>query len=188
MSMTTTPTISNLAITSRVSAVFDSRDDAEQAIQDLRRLGMSDANISLVARHGDETQVEGGGELADQTDGTAERVGKGALAGAGVGALFGLAAVAIPGVGPFITAGWLASALGIAGGAAASGAIVGGTSGAIAGAFAKAGYAEDEADYYGSAVESGSVFVAVDTNNGPVSPFDVSEIMHRHGGRSALSP
>jgi hypothetical protein len=47
------------------------------------------------------------------------------LAGAGVGALFGLAAALIPGAGPFIAAGTLASALGsAAAGGAVAGAIV----------------------------------------------------------------
>ena len=76
-------------------------------------------------------------------------------------AAFGLAALLIPGVGPFITAGVLASALGATGGAIASGAIVGGASGALAGAFAKAGYSREEADFYGSTVERGGVLVAV---------------------------
>jgi hypothetical protein len=64
-----------------------------------------------------------------------------------------LAALAIPGVGPFITAGALATALGTTGGALAAGAIVGGTSGAIAGGLSKAGYSKDEAEFYGPAVE-----------------------------------
>lgn len=179
MSMTTAST------TTRISAVFDSQNEAERAIQALRQRGLTDASISIVARHGDETQVAGGGTVADNAGDTAERVGKGALAGAGVGALFGLAAVAIPGVGPFITAGWLASALGVAGGAAASGAIVGGTSGAIAGAFAKAGYDENEASYYGSAVERGEVFVAVDTADSSVSASEVRDVLRQYGGRTA---
>jgi hypothetical protein len=87
----------------------------------LRNLGVRDAALSLVSRH----EPAGGG--------AAEGAGKGALAGAGVGTLFGLAAAFIPGIGPFITAGALASALGVTGGAAAAGAIVGGTSGAVAG-------------------------------------------------------
>jgi hypothetical protein len=90
-------------------------------------------------------------------------------AGAGAGLLFGLAALAIPGVGPFITAGALASALGTTGGALAAGAIVGGTSGAIAGGLSKAGYSKDEAEFYGPAVERGGVLVAVDTE-GVVTP------------------
>jgi len=104
------------------------------------------------------------------------------LAGAGAGALFGLAAALIPGVGPFITAGWLASSLGVAAGGAAAGAIVGGTTGAIAGAFANAGYTKEEADYYGGAVEGGKVLVAVDTREGYAAD-QVRSLLVQHGGQ-----
>jgi hypothetical protein len=173
----------------RVTAVFDSRSDAEQAITALRRLGVSDSHISIVAHHGDDTTATGAlaDHAADMDDGTGERMGKGALAGAGAGALFGLAALAIPGVGPFITAGWLASALGVTGGALAAGAIVGGTSGALAGLFAKAGYTEHEANYYGSAVERGGVFVAVDTSATAATNTEVRSILTQYGGHMATS-
>ena len=113
----------------RVTAVFDDRTQAERAITELRRRGIPDAQMSVVSRRADDVEVKKGAT----DDNTGERMGKGALAGAGVGTLFGLAALAIPGVGPFITAGVLASALGVTGGAIASGAIVGGASGALAG-------------------------------------------------------
>jgi len=170
----------------RVTAVFDNRSDAERAIAALRQLGVSDSQISVVARHGDDTTATGAvADHANTDDGTGERMGKGALAGAGAGALFGLAALAIPGVGPFITAGWLASALGVTGGALAAGAIVGGTSGALAGLFAKAGYDEHEAKYYGSAVERGGTFVAVDTSATPATNGEVRSILTQYGGHMA---
>ena len=145
----------------RVSAVFDDQAQAERAIVELRRRGISDAEMSVVSRRQDDVDVT----KRPADDKTGERMGKGALAGAGVGTLFGLAALAIPGVGPFITAGVLASALGATAGAVASGAIVGATSGALAGAFAKAGYSRDEADFYGSAVERGGILVAVESDD-----------------------
>ena len=172
-------------MTNRVTAVFDSQTQAEQAVTALRQLGVSDAQLSVVARHGDTATATGGGSAATAAhdDNAGERAGKGMLAGAGAGALFGLAALAIPGVGPFITAGWLASALGVTGGAIAAGAIVGGTSGAIAGALAKAGYDENEANYYGSAVEQGGVIVAVDTSGSTVGPTEVRSVISQYGGR-----
>ncbi len=68
----------------------------------------------------------------------------------------------IPGVGPFITAGALASSLGAVAGGAVAGAVVGGTAGSLAGAFSQAGYEKDEADFYGQAVHQGNFMVAVD--------------------------
>ena len=149
------------AVMARVTAVFDDRTQAERAVAELRRRGIMDADMSIVARRPDDVDVTG--KPTDES--TGERVGKGALAGAGVGTLFGLAALLIPGVGPFITAGALASALGTTGGAIAAGAIVGGTSGALAGAFSKAGYSKEEAEFYGSTVERGGVLVAVEADD-----------------------
>jgi uncharacterized membrane protein len=165
-------------IMARVTAVFDDRTQAERAISELRRRGIPDAQMSIVSRRPDDVDVTAG--RAD--DKTAERVGKGALAGAGVGTLFGLAALLIPGVGPFITAGVLASALGATGGAIASGAIVGGTSGALAGAFSKAGYSRDEAEFYGSQVERGGVLVAVESDD--VSSETLRSQLAQLGGRT----
>lgn len=179
----------NLA-TNRVSAVFDSQAQAEQAIVALRQLGVQDAQLSVVTRHGDNAAVTGGGSAtaaADHGNDAGDRMSKGARAGAATGALFGLAALAIPGVGPFITAGFLAEALGVAGGAAAAGAIVGGTSGAIAGAFSKAGYDEHEAGFYGGAVERGGVFVAVDVAGGGLAADQVRTVLAQHGGRFATA-
>ncbi len=145
----------------RVTGIFTDRTQAERAITELRRRGISDNDLSIVSRRADDAEVKH--EAAHEDTGS--RVGKGALAGAGIGTLFGLAAALIPGVGPFITAGTLATTLGATGGAAAAGAIVGGTSGALAGAFANAGYSKDEADFYAPAVERGGVLVAVDTDD-----------------------
>jgi uncharacterized membrane protein len=162
----------------RVTAVFDDRTQAERAITELRRRGIADADMSIVARRSDDVEVTG--KPAD--DKTGERIGKGALAGAGVGTLFGLAALLIPGVGPFITAGVLGTALGATGGAIASGAIVGGASGALAGAFAKAGYSREEADFYGSTIERGGVLVAVEGDE--VSAARLRSELAQLGGRT----
>jgi hypothetical protein len=110
----------------RVSAVFDNRQDAEKAVDWLRSRGVPNDNISVLARHADETAAVAertGAERVDDDAGSdiARGAGTGLAAGAGVGALFGLAAAMIPGIGPFITAGALANALGAAGGGAVAG-------------------------------------------------------------------
>src|SRR5687767_15884009 len=167
----------------RVTAVFDNTSQAERAVSELRRRGIPDAQISIVSRRADDVDVTGRGPVKDRADDdTGSRVGKGALAGAGVGTLFGLAAALIPGIGPFITAGALATALGATGGAAAAGAIVGGTSGALAGAFSKAGYSREEAEFYGSTVERGGVLVAVDADD--VSSERLRSELTQLGGRT----
>jgi hypothetical protein len=173
----------------RVSAIFSDRTQAELAIEDLRRMGVSDTYLSVISRHVEEPDFlgGGGGAVAEDLRGreVADATGKGLLGGAGVGALFGLAAALIPGVGPFIAAGSLASVLGATGGAVAAGAIVGATSGAVAGALSRAGYEEREANWYGQEVERGGVLVAVDTHEAPLSDVQIRDVLVRHGGRIA---
>jgi len=162
----------------RVTAVFDDQTKAEESVSELRRLGVTDTELSFVARSEDEAVAAGA-----SPDTAGKRAAKGAAVGAGAGLLFGLAALAIPGIGPFITAGGLATALGTTGGALASGAIVGGTSGAIAGGLSRAGYTKEESEFYGPSVERGGVLVAVESE-GVVSPEEALEIMERHGGQT----
>jgi len=162
----------------RATSIFDDRSQAERAIAEIRRRGVSDAHLSVVTRRLDDVEVA----KVQHVDSTGERIAKGAITGAGIGTLFGLAAVLIPGVGPFITAGALASTLGATGGAAAAGAIVGGTSGALAAAFTKAGYSREEAEFYGPAVERGGVLVTVDTDD--VSAERLRNELVQLGGRT----
>ena len=170
----------------RITAVFDTQNQAEQAINALRQMGISDAHLSILARHGENAAMSGAGSAAHATEDAAGDTGKGLLAGAGVGALFGLAAALIPGAGPFIAAGTLATMFGSAAvGGAVAGAVVGGTSGAIAGALTNAGYDSNDASYYGSAVEGGGVFVAVDTDDNAASSEQIRSVLSQYGGRSA---
>ena len=103
---------------------------------------------------------------------------RGLLAGAGLGALAGIAALAIPGVGPFVAAGAIAQSA--IGGAAVTGAALGITAGGLAGALADHGVSEEDARYYEGRVNSGGVFVLVDTSR--VGALDV---MNRSGGNAS---
>jgi hypothetical protein len=174
---------------SRVSAVFTNRAQAEQALMELRRLGVSDAKLSILSPRNMHPELAGGGggAVTDRVQGNdvAEATGKGLLGGAGIGALFGLAAMLIPGVGPFVAAGALATALGAVGGTVAAGAIVGATSGAIAGALAKAGYNEHEANWYAGELERGAMMVAVDTQGVMIPETEIRDVLVRFGGRIA---
>lgn len=157
-------------LTTRTTAVFPTEESAEDAIKALRKLGVTDETISIVTKH-------------QPAAGVAAGAAEGLAAGAGVGALFGLAAFFIPGVGPFITAGFLASSLGAAGGAAAVGAIVGGSAGLVAGALAKAGYGTKEAEYLAKEVENGHVLVAVDSG-AAISDDIIHSTFSQFGGRT----
>jgi hypothetical protein len=162
------------------SAVFDSRDEAERAISELRSAGVNESAISIVGRHGEES--------TDGSDGDDDGVNKsgaikGALAGAGLGGLLGVAALAIPGVGPLAAAGAIAASA--APEAAAIGAAVGATAGGLSGLFAKEGVDDDDARYYEDRVKQGGYFVGVRAEDAGV-PLDTAlDILYRNGGHSA---
>jgi hypothetical protein len=163
-----------------ISTVFDSRAEAERAVSRLREAGVSESAISIVAQRDDSattTTVKGGHDD--------HKVATGLGVGAGVGALFGLAALAIPGVGPFIAAGALANAFGAAGGAIAAGAIVGGTAGGLTSALTSHGVSAEDASYYEDRIGRGGVFVSVDTANAGIDPQTAEDILYDAGCHSA---
>jgi hypothetical protein len=105
-----------------------------------------------------------------------ERVGS-AVIGAGLGSvaglLVGIAALAVPGVGPILAAGPLATALG--------GMLAGGAVGGIIGALATVGVPEEYARQYAASIQEGSTLVTVRTD--PLGRDAVERVLVAHGGR-----
>jgi uncharacterized protein (TIGR02271 family) len=137
-------------------AVFSSRAEAQQAVQELKRMGFRDDQIGVAHKNDDSSisTTTGSGET-HATEGAIA----GAATGAGVGALWGLgiAAGLLPAIGPVIAGGTLAAiAASAAGGAAAAG---------LAGALIGMGIPEDEASYYEGEVKSGHTVVTVRAEN-----------------------
>ena len=156
-----------------VSAVFDSRDEAERALSELRSAGVRDDAISVIGR------PEGGDDDGVNKSGAV----KGALGGAAAGTLLGLAALAIPGVGPLAAAGAIAA--GAVPEAAAIGAAAGAATGGLTGLLAKHGVSDEDARYYEDHVNRGGIFVSVHAEEAGVSPEIARDILYRHGGHSA---
>jgi uncharacterized protein (TIGR02271 family) len=133
--------------------VFHEREDARQAIEELKDAGFAPDTISILSPDKQATQ-----SMAEET-GT--HAGSGAATGAVAGGilgglggwLVGIGALAIPGLGPFIAAGAFATALG--------GAAIGAGVGAIAGALVGMGVPKEEAEYYEGEVKSGRTLVTV---------------------------
>ena len=111
---------------------------------------------------------------------------KGALGGAGIGAILGVAALAIPGVGPLAAAGAIASSA--IPGAAAIGAGAGAVAGGVAGMLTTHGVSDEDANYYEGRINDGGIFVSVDASEGDVPTDRVREILSRNGGHSASQP
>ena len=165
-----------------VSAVFDSHAEAERAVSELRSAGVRDSALSIIAK-----RDEDGGDYGDAERHEVKEKGegalKGALGGAGVGALLGLAALAIPGVGPLAAAGAIAGS--VVPEAAAIGAGAGALAGGLGGLLTKHGVSDEDARYYEDRIHSGGVFVSVDTLDAGISTEMAQDILYRYGGHSS---
>jgi len=163
------------------SAVFDSEADAERAVAELRAAGVPDRAVSLIGRHGGRaTETHADGSDAGETG---KSVLAKAAAGSGIGALLGVAALAIPGVGPLAAAGAIAEAA--VGGAALTGTAVGAAAGGLAGLLSKHGVSDEDARYYEGRINEGGTFVSVDPSAAGVSAEAVQDILYRSGGHSS---
>jgi hypothetical protein len=167
-----------------ISAVFDSRLEAEAAIANLRSEGIESDKLSIIGRdeHG-ASVTDGSGE--EHKDGMGDTV-KGALGGAGIGAILGVAALAIPGVGPLAAAGAIASSA--IPGAAAIGAGAGAVAGGVTGMLTDHGVSEEDASYFEGRINDGGTFISVDASEGDISTEKVREILSNNGGHSATQP
>ena len=165
------------------SAVFDSHDQAERALSELRSAGISDSAISIVGRS-DTNEWTGRTYDNDGEAGDAKSdVVKGAVIGTGAGALLGIAALAIPGVGPLAAAGAIAASA--IPQAAAIGAGAGLAVGSVSGLLADHGVDEEDAKYYEDRLEQGGIFVSVQSDEAGVTAEQAREILYRNGGHSA---
>jgi hypothetical protein len=158
----------------RAVGMFPNRASAEAALRDLRDSGFSMNQVSLVGKHTDGTHA---GDITDRT-----KVDEGAKGGAATGAalgglgglLVGLGALAIPGIGPVIAGGALATALATTAAGGAIGAAAGGLTGALVGL----GIPDDRARHYNDRVNRGDYLVMVDGTEDEIRRADT--ILNRH--------
>jgi hypothetical protein len=149
--------------------VFDDRNDAELAARDLRAKGFTDEQIGYAWRdESGKTYTEGNKAGALAASGAGTGVVLGGLIGAG-------AALLIPGVGPVVSGGILATAL--AGGV--TGAVTGAVAGGIAGALVGLGIPEHEAKYYDEQFRDGRTLMTVRADQ---RYSDASDIVRRRNG------
>jgi hypothetical protein len=109
-----------------VIGVYESLDDAQHAVERLLREGVRVEDVSIVANLENETTIHG---FVSPGEAAKEGAGRGAAVGGLFGLLAGTAFFFVPGVGPLVVLGPLASALIGAG----EGALAGGIFGAILG-------------------------------------------------------
>lgn len=166
-----------------ISALFDSREEAQRAVADLREAGVADSALSIVARSGSRgvTSTDVDGET-DADDGDHTNILRGILGGGALGAGLGVAALAIPGVGPLVAAGAIAASA--VPGAMAIGAAAGAAAGTFNEALKSHGVSDDDAAYYGERMGDQGVLVTVTGDSG-VDTAMAEEILTRNGGHNA---
>lgn len=176
-----------------ISRLFDDYSNAARAVSELESAGLPADDISIVANNsegwyredgrpvaGDRAVAgdrgvyrdrDGGGVIDRDHDGVDDRT-EGATAGAGIGAtvggiaglLAGLGLLAIPGIGPVVAAGWLASTAALA--------AAGGAAGGIIGGLTQAGVSEDEAHAYAEGVRRGGTLVTAQVPDRDASRYE----------------
>jgi len=154
---------------STVVGVFEHRSDAERAIEALHLAGFTDEKIGFIMRDGGEHVTH---DVATTgTSAAGEGAVGGMLAGAGIGGLIAAAAsLLVPGFGPVLAGGILATTLG--------GAAIGAAAGGILGSLVGMGVPEEEARYYQTEFESGRMLVTVQAEG----RFDEArDILYRSG-------
>ena len=145
-------------MTVMISRLYDNYSDAQRAVTSLESAGLPHSDVSIVANNsdnwfGNNRKVDQDRDgVDDRAEGAATGGGIGAGLGGAAGLLAGLGLLAIPGLGPVVAAGWLAStALGAAAGAATGG---------IVGALTQSGVSEEEAPLYAEGVRRGGTLVS----------------------------
>lgn len=160
-----------------VVGLMDTHQEAASVVEDLtQQCGCDRSDIGIAAR-GSQSEVTGGaGVSGDRSDDAASGALKGAGAGAALGGVLGFvagaASLAIPGVGPIIAAGPIASALAGAGMGAVAGGLIGGLT--------KLGVPEDEAHYYAEGVKRGGTLVTVHARDDDAAEC-AARVMKGHG-------
>jgi hypothetical protein len=165
-----------------VVALFEERSEAEDAIRDLKNAGFTNEQIGVATQErvgAGEARSEGtpvtdetARVVEDTATGMAEGAAVGALTGGIIGGLVGLvSSLLIPGLGPLVVGGVLASTL--------MGMGVGAATGGLIGALVGMGVPEEDARYFDAGLRNGRTLVTV---SGTDAVAEALPILERHGG------
>ena len=158
-----------------VVGVFDGPNHAERALNELKNAGFSPDQVSVVAKDTRESRdlVESSGMEGAETTGAASGAVLGGITGGILGWLVGIGTLAIPGIGPIVAAGALATTLG--------GAAVGATAGGLIGALVGAGVPEEDARGYEESVGRGQILLTVHATDSSQAER-ARQAFDQHGG------
>ncbi len=150
-------TTSDSTTSATVVGLFHNQADAERAIHNLKERGFSENQIGVAIKDRQQQKdlIEGTGTQAAE-GATTGAIGGGVLGGV-IGLLAGVGALAIPGVGPIIAGGTLASTL--------AGAGIGAAAGGLLGALVGMGVPEEDAQHFDQGFRAGGTLVTVNAGN-----------------------
>ncbi|HEX4158891.1 MAG TPA: hypothetical protein VHY79_10475 [Rhizomicrobium sp.] len=186
-----------------ISQLYQDYPSAHAAARELEAAGVKSGDISIVAnnverwdtddrfKHVDAKHDKDRDGVDDRTEGAGIGAGVGGAAVGAAGLAAGLGAIAIPGIGPIVAAGWLASTL--------AGVVTGGVAGGVIGALAESGVSKEEAGVYAEALRRGGALVVARVPDADVvrcqgilsrSSIDVTRrgAAYRSGGWSSFDP
>lgn len=162
--------------TKTITRMYDDYNDGARAVTALENAGIAASDISIVSNKTDTGSSGSGATGTDTSQETANGAGTGAtlgtVVGGGAGLLAGLGALAIPGIGPLVAAGWLVATL--------AGAGVGASAGGLIGSLTGAGVSHDDAHVYAEGVRRGGTLVTVRAEESQASHVEELLGLHPH--------
>ncbi len=158
----------------RAVGTFSSRNDIEYALRELRDAGFDMNKASVIARNNDTGNQVAGVETQEQVgnkadEGAAAGVLTGGVFGGITGLLVGLGSLAVPGVGPILLAGEIATALITT----VAGAGIGAATGGLLGALVGLGIPEERARVYNERIERGDYLLILDGTEASINGAEV---------------
>lgn len=139
-----------------VAAVFSDRLSAKAAIQQLQDVGFLEPRIGVVTRDREQQEEITGGTGTQAAEGAKTGAVSGGVIGGVVGLVAGIGAFGIPGIGPVLAGGGLASTLGGAG--------IGSAAGGLLGALVGMGIPEESARHFERSLDLGGILLTVQSD------------------------
>jgi uncharacterized protein (TIGR02271 family) len=136
-----------------VVGLFQDQPSAEAAIQRLTSAGFTEQQIGVAVRDREQQQAITEGTGTQAAEGATTGALGGGVVGGVIGLLAGVGALAIPGIGPIIAGGALASTL--------AGAGIGAAAGGLLGALVGMGIPEEDAKHFEEGFRQGGILVTV---------------------------
>lgn len=163
-------------MTTTVTGLFESRDDAANAVAEMKAAGVPAAEISIVTNKVDGQTAErsAGDRVVDNNmaeSGATDGAAIGGMVGGGAGLLAGLGLLTIPGIGPVLGVGWLITT--------AIGTAVGASGGGLLGALVGAGVDNDDAQIYVEKIRSGGTLVSARVSDVNVTAIEAIMLKHK---------